>query len=507
MQKVVACAKRIYRHYLIKNANEGEMTMSRTVSMAITRINILIVIATLIALGFPGEEVRAETVGTEGIDWEYQITYQRGIEVVNWAIPAVSMLSLREANFGLGGGYNTVYWLSEPPTAKQEAITPNNQTPYVSIHLSTKDGPVILDIPAASEKVAIFGSATDVWQVPVADIGPAGTDAGKGGRYLFLPPGYNGKIPEGMFSVKLELFEVYIALRCIPLGNATFKDAAEYSKNINAYSLKEADSPPKGNYVDMAGKHLPTLPVFDITFFKKVTELLDTEPLLERDKVMGGMLASIGIEKGKPFSPEGKVKLALEQAAKDGYSYLEYKFETPGYSMEAYWPDRQWMIIREPSQDGFVFDEGDYLLLDERGSLFHWVTFIPRRLGKATQYVAALRDKDGVLLSGKSDYRLRVPAKVPARDFWSVIAYSKDTKAFIYNETGRVGLSSYDKSKMKLNDDGSVGIYFGKNAPKGLESNWIPNAGEDFFLLFRFYGPEQAFFDKSFRLPDIEKIE
>ena len=100
-----------------------------------------------------------------------------------------------------------------------------------------------------------------------------------------------------MFPVTLQLFEVYIALRCIPLGDATFKDAAEYSKNINAYSLKDADSPPKGNYVDMAGKHLPTLPVFDISFFNKVAELLDTEPLLERDKVMGGMLASIGIEK------------------------------------------------------------------------------------------------------------------------------------------------------------------------------------------------------------------
>ena len=124
-----------------------------------------------------------------------------------------------------------------------------------------------------------------------------------------------------------------------------------------------------------------------------------------------------------------------------------------------------------------------------------------------TAYLTAMRDGGGELLSGQSDYRLRVPAEVPARDFWSVIAYSKKTKAFIYNETGRVGLSSYDISMMEVNEDGSVDIYMGKTAPKGLESNWIPNAGEDFFLLFRFYGPEQAFFDKSFKLPDLEKIE
>jgi hypothetical protein len=85
--------------------------------------------------------------------------------------------------------------------------------------------------------------------------------------------------------------------------------------------------------------------------------------------------------------------------------------------------------------------------------------------------------------------------------------HGKKTKAFIYNETGRVGLSSYDESKMEVNEDGSVDIYFGKSAPKGLDSNWIPNAGEDFFLMFRFYGPEQGSFDKSFKLPDPEKIE
>jgi hypothetical protein len=466
-----------------------------------------LIAAVAITFGSPAGTLCAEPPRPKRIDWRYQMAYQRGVEAVNWAIPAVSMLSMRDANFSLGGGYNTIYWLSEPPTAKQEAITPNNQTPYASVFLTTKDGPVVLEIPPASKRTAIFGSAVDVWQVPIADIGPAGTDAGKGGRYLFLPPGYKGDVPEGMFPFQLELYEVYIALRCIPLKDATFGEAAEYSKKIKAYSLNEADHPPEGKYIDMAGKHLPTLPVFDFSFFERMAELVANEPLLEKDKVMGGMLASLGIEKGKPFEPESKIRKALEQAVKDGYAYLEYMFETPGYSMETYWPDRQWMGIREPSKEGFVFDDGDYLLLDERGSLFHWVTFIPRRLGKATAYVAALRDADGELLSGTANYRLRVPAKVPARDFWSVIAYSKKTKAFIYNDTGRVGLSSYDKGAMKLNGDGSVDIYFGKVPPEGLDPNWIPTAGEDFFLLFRFYGPEEAYFDGSFKLPDLERIE
>lgn len=442
-----------------------------------------------------------------GIDWEYQIAYQRGIEAVNWAIPAVSMLNMRDANFGLGGSYNTVYYMSRPPTPQAEALTPNNQTPYATIHLTTKQGPVVLDIPPASARTAIFGSAVDVWQEPVADIGPAGIDQGKGGRYLFLPPGYQGEIPDGFFPVAMNTYEIYVALRCIPLADATFEEAAEYSKQINAYALSESDEPPAGNYVDMFGKHLPTLPEYDMSYFDYIVELVNYEPLLERDKVMGGMLASLGIEKGKDFRPSATVQKALEAAINDGYEYLEYMFETPGYSLEAYWPGRQWFGIEPPSADGFVFDEGDYLLLDPRGSLFHWATFIPRRLGKATAYVMGLRDSDGNLLSGTSGYKLRVPGKVPARDFWSIIAYSKATKAFIYNDIDRVGLSSYDKEGMQVNADGTVDIFFAPEAPAGMESNWLPTAGEDFFVIFRFYGPEEPLFDKSFVLPDIEKVQ
>ena len=194
------------------------------------------------------------------IDWEYQIVYQRGIEAVTWSIPAVSMICMRNASFNLGGSYNTVYWLSEVPTAKQEALTANNQTPYANTYLNTKNGPVVLDIPAASNRTAIFGSAVDIWQVPVADIGPAGEDKGKGGKYVFLPPDYEGKEIDGCINIRTKSYQVFVALRCIPLGDATFGEAAEYAKNIKAYSLAEINNPPTGEYIDIAGKHLPTLP-------------------------------------------------------------------------------------------------------------------------------------------------------------------------------------------------------------------------------------------------------
>ena len=128
-------------------------------------------------------------------------------------------------------------------------------------------------------------------------------------------------------------------------------------------------------------------------------------------------------------------------------------------------------------------------------------------LGKASAYLTAIKDADGNALNGTKEYKLTVAADVPAKDFWSVIAYSKKTKAFIYNDQNIVGISSYDKEALQLNDDGSVDIYFGKIAPEGMASNWIPTNGEDFFLLFRFYGPQEAYFNKSFELADVELVK
>ena len=116
-----------------------------------------------------------------------------------------------------------------------------------------------------------------------------------------------------------------------------------------------------------------------------------------------------------------------------------------------------------------------------------------------------LRDKSGALFDGSSLYRLRVPKDVPAGQFWSAIVYSMKTKGFIANAS-KVGIGSYDKAELKQNADGTIDLYFGPKPPEGMESNWLPT-GEDFFLIFRLYGPEQALFDKTWMLPDVEKVK
>ena len=100
-----------------------------------------------------------------------------------------------------------------------------------------------------------------------------------------------------------------------------------------------------------------------------------------------------------------------------------------------------------------------------------------------------------------------MPADVPAQQFWSLIIYDLETMAFIYNPQERAGLSSFDLPNMQKNKDGSVTIYFGPKAPKGLESNWIPTSGKRPLPTVRIYGGTEEFWDKSWEMPDVELIK
>ncbi|HEX4859754.1 MAG TPA: DUF1214 domain-containing protein, partial [Rhizomicrobium sp.] len=114
-------------------------------------------------------------------------------------------------------------------------------------------------------------------------------------------------------------------------------------------------------------------------------------------------------------------------------------------------------------------------------------------------------DSDDAWLDGGKTYRLRVPAGPPAKQFWSLTVYDVDTRCFVDNRQRKADLSS--RMDLVKNADGSVDVYFGPKPPTGKDANWIYTApGRRWFAFFRFYGPEAAVFDKSWTLPDIEKL-
>ncbi len=450
-------------------------------------------------------------------DLDYQLAYQRGIEAVIWSMPAISIREFQESAFkDYGISWNDVVLWSKPAVPRHELLTANNQVPYMLTFLNLRQGPVVVEIPAAGEKALLFGSFVDNWQAPIVDVGPSGTDEGRGGKYLFLPPVYSEPIPDGYIPVRMQGYVVGGGLRPVPANGGTAEDAHSYAKQMKVYPLADAGAPKPTRFIDGYPKPYHSLPTYDASWFRELAAMVNEEPVRERDKVMMGMLASIGIERGKPFQPDANTQKALDAAIVDGRRIMQHNFETPGRALAPWWQRSQWSAFSPATlklASEFTYETDDALWIDARaGGLFYWATFVPKKLGGGTFYLMDLRDSAGQLLNGQATYRLRVPAVVPAKDFWSAIVYDMDTKAFVCagpcdTADNGVGLSSFDKPTMKQNADGSVDIYFGPNAPAGFEKNWVTTAGKNFFLIFRLYGPEKTFFDKSWKLPEVEKVQ
>ncbi len=434
--------------------------------------------------------------------------HRRAMEVVIWGQPAEGIRGFIQATQrDLGGDWNDVVYFTKPMTTRHGFLTANDNVPYVATALNTKNGPMVIEVPAASEKAKFFGSIIDAWQLPIADVGPTGDDKGKGAKYLILPPGYEGMVPKGYISYRPATFATYVGFRTVPEGDGTLEDTVEYAQTLKVYPLAKADNPPKTRFIDAYPKKWNTLPIYDITYFQDLADVINEEPVQERDLAMMAMLESIGIKKGQPFEPSAEMTKILEEAVQDAYDYMQWYF-VEGGALIPYWENGYWMQWNIPVSQlklGFPFSTDNSLLTDERaGGLYFFATFMPKRLGGGTFYLTGVRDSEGDLYSGKSTYRLTVPADTPASDFWSVIAYSMKNKGFFTN-VKRIGLSSLNMKEMKVKDDGSVDIYFGPEAPKGMESNWVPTP-EDFMLLFRLYGPGKLLFDKSWKLPEMVKI-
>jgi hypothetical protein len=443
-------------------------------------------------------------------DFDYQIKYQRAFEAVLWNMPAIAIYSFRRAAFTeLGVKDNDIIAYSAPATPKLEAITANSTTPYITAFTDLRQGPVVLEVPAASAEGSVYGQVADAWQFTIADVGPSGLDKGEGGKLLFTPPGYQGTVPPGYIHVASPNFRIALAFRSVPAPGKSAADAYQYSRKLRMYYLSEAGSPPEQRFVDPIDKRYPTLPFYDGRHFEDMHAIMSVEPVNPHDKVMMGMLTSLGIEKGKPFSPDETAKRAMQQAAIDVWFYLQHWFDNMPKE-KFYWPDRQYAsLLQADANRTFTFVYDNHIDLIGRAAEYYWCTYMPKELSDtpATQYLMAMADKDGKLLQAGKLYKVDVPAEMPVKQFWALTVYDRATMSFIYSDSNRTTLSSYDIEKMKKNADGGVTIYVGPKAPQGLEANWIPTAGKRPLPTMRFYGGTDALNNKTFKMPDFELVE
>jgi hypothetical protein len=445
-------------------------------------------------------------------DLQRQVLQHRAIEAVIWGMPAVNrdlmyQAMLRETN---ARDNQMLYW-SRLLDWKNQTLTPNTDVIYLTPYFDTKEvGPVVMEIPPA-DGGAIVGTIMDAWQTPLEDVGPAGADRGKGGKYLILPPGYAAKAPDGYIVLPSSTYKGYALLRSIRQSGseADLAKAVEYGKRIRIYPLSKADNPLPTTYVDAAGTLYDATIPYDIRFFESLDRVIQHEPWLERDRAMIDVLRTLGIEKGKPFAPDAEMVQVLNAAAQQAHAYLDGKYQelvTKGpFAPGSRWsyPERMGLVFKAAQEQ---FAEPNFYPVEDRGLLLSFIFFLPKRMGEGQFYLMAIQDKEGNALDGGKTYRLNVPANAPARQYWSATLYDRDTHALIR------GMSHAARSSqspgLQVNADGSVDLYFGPRAPAGKESNWTPTDSRGGFeILFRFYGPLPPLFDKTWVLSDVERIQ
>jgi len=431
----------------------------------------------------------------------------RACEAAIWGLPAVALYDIElTLQRDAGAKPRTIGYMSAPMDSRHGFLTANDVTPYVFTGMPLNGKPHVVEVPPIAEKAQLFGSIVNAWQRPLVDVGPSGEDAGKGGRYLIVPPEYDGEIPsDGYMVVQSDTAAVHFAFRPVAINGGQMADQSVYAQTVKIYPL--ADPAATWPFIDVYENPVNTLPVYDWTFFTDLNTAMQREMPLERDYAMTGLLASLGIIPGQPFEPDEETKVAMLDGLQCAYDYMQHWFVTDGGSLKRLWEDRQHGTFNFPLEQaklGLPFIDDTGLMIDKRAFIYFYVTYLPKKLGGGTYYISGLRDSKGELLNGTDTYRLKVPADTPAEDFWSVIVYSMKTKGFIEGAE-RVGLASTAMESMARNDDGSVDIYFAPEAPDGKEANWIPT-GEDWFILFRLYGPSEGWYESGWKLPDFEKL-
>jgi len=430
--------------------------------------------------------------------------FQRACQVYLWALPMVSAGEVEYVYMqGPGAAYGDIMSVETFPDLSR-FLTANATTPYTLTWLKlAKSGPYVIELPAGPTA----GFVDDLWQRPVADLGLPGPDKGKGGKYLVLGPGQTAPTnAEGYTVVQSSTFNDFVVLRML---STDAQERQTMLDKIRFYPFSQRANPPATKVIhpDEGGRTLANAPR-GFAYWEKLSRWINEEPVQERDRIMMAMLRSLGIEKGKPFQPDVRMKNLLTEATLVGEAmakandFDKRQMELSHYADSVHW---HFSLCLDPSQEA-----DSYTQLDERAAWFYEATatsagMVTKTPGVGSVYLGTYKDKDGDWLDGANTYRLHVPANAPVKQFWSFTVYDLDTRMLIQNKEQIADRSS--RQDLVKNADGSVDLYVGPKAPAGFEKNWIPTVlGKAWFPYFRLYAPTEAHFDRTWILPDFEKV-
>jgi hypothetical protein len=382
-------------------------------------------------------------------------------------------------------------------------LTGNTETVYglCAIDLG-RDGPVVIEAPAM-----MLGGMSDLWQRSIMDIGLTGVDKGKGGRLLLLPPDYTGSVPPGYLAGKASTYCVNLGVRGFQVDGKP-DQAVALMKTTRVYPLSKVSSPPAMTFVNGSHREIDTIFSDDSQFFDDLARMIEREPHDVIPSHERFQLAAIGIEKGKPFRPDATRRKVFDQAALFASAIARANSFASDDEARLVYPDRawEWAFIGGSAS----WDAQGYVNTDRRAA-FSYIAIgmspamVEKHIGAGSQYLWTPRDGSGAFLDGGNHYRLRIPANIPVKNFWSVVAYDAASRSILRNDQPFPSVSTY--SGPQAGSDGSIHVYFGPEAPAGKEKNWIQTVpGSGWFVLFRFYGPLEPFFDKTWKPDDIEQV-
>jgi len=430
------------------------------------------------------------------------LDFQRAVQAYLLGLPPVNQAANKRAVLSMGPVNKTIPIWEHLMDSRTVMLTPNDNTVYSWFWVDLHDGPLVLEVPPK-----VLGLIDDMWYHWIADVGITGADKGEGGKYLLLPPGYNGDVPTGYHVVRCPTYSMWPVWRSFLVDGDPKPGVDLVKKFTKIYPLSQADNPQSPNFVDMSGKPFNMVGPSGYQFWEMLNQVVQEEPTDTVDPTTLGFWASIGILKGEPFAPDARMKKILTEAAAVGDATARS------------------IAYRLRGKEGYFFDNSNWRLAFFGGYKFEWLPGVAnldaaafffflatgvtpamdtKIVGKGSTYPWAALDANGNALEGGKNYKLHLPPNIPVATFWSVIVYSTQTRSMLQTDHRFPSVSSQNKDLI-VNADGSVDVYFGPKSPAGKEPNWVQTVpGQTWFTILRLYGPLEPWFNKAWQPGEIE---